>query len=120
MNIQEIILNLQCNLDLMQFDPFTGETIAKSCMNKLNRELCTALEEAIKELQKKSWISVKDRLPEDGESILIFVNDSRYEPIQYDVCYYDGDDAWLDSGYSFGSDVTHWMPLPEPPEMKGE
>lgn len=54
MNIQEIISNLQCNLDLMQFDPLTGETIDKSCMNKLNRELCTALEEAIKELQKKA------------------------------------------------------------------
>jgi len=66
------------------------------------------------------WISVKDRLPEDGEPILIVVNDLKSEPVQADVCYYDGDEAWLDSGYNFGSDVIYWMPLPEPPEQEGE
>lgn len=116
MNIQEIISNLQCNLDLVQFDPFTGETIDKSCMNKLNRELCTALEEAIKELKKNNWISVDDRLPEDEERILIFVALEGHESVQLDTCYEDGGYIHLDSGYAFGAEVTHWMPLPEPPE----
>lgn len=67
--------------------------------------------------RSSDWISVKDRLPEEGENILIFVNDLKSEPVQADVCYYDGDEAWLDSGYNFGSDVPYWMPLPKPPEV---
>lgn len=48
------------------------------------------------------WISVKDRLPEDGERII--------------VCY---DDGWVcDQCTPVDGGVTHWMPLPQPP--KGE
>ena len=65
----------------------------------------------------EGWIHIDDKLPEEGENILIFVNDLKSEPVQADVCYYDGDEAWLDSGYNFGSDVTYWMPLPKPPEV---
>lgn len=51
MTKEEVISNLQCILDLFQFDPMTGETIDKSCMNELNRLHCTALEEAIRLLK---------------------------------------------------------------------
>lgn len=76
-------------------------------------------EEAAEVWNKRSndWIHIDDKLPEDYENILIFVNDLISEPVQADVCYYDGDEAWLDSGYNFGSDVTYWMPLPKPPEV---
>ena len=30
--------------------------------------------------------------------------------------YYDDDGCYLDSGYEIGTEVTHWMPLPEPPK----
>ena len=55
------------------------------------------------------WISVRDRLPENGLTVLLY---SKIDEIQT---------GWL-SGLSFEtsydciSDVTHWMPLPEPPE----
>ena len=50
----------------------------------------------------QEWISVEDRLPEDGEHILV-----RYS------------DDWICDEYSPVDDgVTHWMPLPRPP--KGE
>lgn len=63
------------------------------------------------------WISVKDRLPEDGQEILIYVTVPGNMPIQVATCI-DGDgELWLDSGYSFGDDVTHWMELPEPPKV---
>ena len=54
----------------------------------------------------QKWISVNDRLPEAGKFVLI------YNEIN-GVCldYHDG----ATFGYY---DVTHWMPLPNPP--KGE
>ena len=53
----------------------------------------------------QEWISVKDRLPEENEIILAWVA------------------ACRDLHFCFGSEVsglevTHWMPLPQPP--KGE
>ena len=54
----------------------------------------------------QEWIPVTERLPDVGIEVLIYSEDDG-------VCvdYYGGD--------SFGYyDVTHWMPLPEPP--KGE
>lgn len=69
------------------------------------------------------WISVKDRLPEDGEHVLIWYEYFRYGSYNrmyktYEIAYqYDG--FW--SGVNpLGqkSRVFAWMPLPEPP--KGE
>ena len=54
----------------------------------------------------QEWISVKDRLPDVGKFVLIYneINGVRLD-------YHDG----ATFGYY---DVTHWMPLPNPP--KGE
>lgn len=50
----------------------------------------------------QEWISVEERLPEEGEHIL--------------ACYSDG---WICDQYTpFDDGVAHWMPLPPPP--KGE
>ena len=69
------------------------------------------------------WISVKDRLPEDGEHVLIWYEYFRYGSYNrmyktYEIAYqYDG--FW--SGVNpLGQKarVFAWMPLPKPP--KGE
>lgn len=56
------------------------------------------------------WISVKERLPEIGQSVLVYA--SKYYPVVEcrDLV------AYMKMGNYTG--VTHWMPLPEPP--KGE
>jgi hypothetical protein len=53
------------------------------------------------------WISVKDRLPEDASDVLIVWVDGVSI-----ACY---DDGWNKIGTMLRS-VTHWMPLPNPPE----
>ena len=55
------------------------------------------------------WISVKDRLPEDGLEVLVFC-DGR-------ICVMDmyGTDWWCEGYHWDGDRPTHWMPLPEPP-----
>ena len=61
------------------------------------------------------WISVKDRLPGNNDDVLVLVEDasSRY------VCVARMHDDGLfvnDRMTYWGLSVTHWMPLPEPPE----
>lgn len=66
------------------------------------------------EAQSPRWISVEERLPEDCEDVLVRIARGDASRI---VC------AWLLNGEwrylnvrCDGDRVTHWMPLPEPPE----
>ena len=56
------------------------------------------------------WISVKDRLPDFGRRVLILGNRKDGQFIYIDQICADGD--WLLVNW----EVTHWMPLPEPPK----
>jgi len=58
------------------------------------------------------WISVKDRLPEFEQDILICRDLGEARIVQTEE--YQGSLYW---GTSYNN-VTHWMPLPEPPEVK--
>ena len=62
------------------------------------------------------WISVKDRLPEEQSGLLIVYHSYLKE---VGTSYYD-DDMWCSSPWPITSDeyITHWMPLPKPPEDK--
>ena len=56
------------------------------------------------------WISVKDRLPEDIDVLMVVCGTVIQGSSRRDSFYIN--DVWpLDKG-----DVTYWMPLPEPPE----
>jgi Protein of unknown function (DUF551) len=60
------------------------------------------------------WISIKDRLPENQSTVLIYGNG-------YDVQYFEDNgfyDFEIDYEFSVNKteNVTHWMPLPIPPE----
>lgn len=63
------------------------------------------------------WISVKDRLPEEGERVLTCKN-GIIEIHKYD----SRRNGWVDERDWFWSMamVAHWMPLPEPPKEKYE
>ena len=60
---------------------------------------------------EQGWISVEDRLPNKYESVLVLSN-AGYISID-SLC---GDNIWLEHRII---KVTHWMPLPTPPKMKG-
>lgn len=85
------------------------------------------IEEALRAVPAVSvpqWISVKDRLPEDGEHVLIWYEYFRYGSYNrifktHEIAYQYGG-HWTGASDSLGVDarVFAWMPLPEPP--KGE
>ena len=69
-----------------------------------------------------NWISVKERLPDEGVEVLVyccyFKDNCSQEIASLDS--YGGIQYWDLEGrqYLEMEDVTHWMPLPEPPEAK--
>ena len=59
--------------------------------------------------RKQEWISVDERLPEQANHYLTVSEEGIY------VRFYSSEWGW---NHDFG-EVTHWMPLPEAPKMKG-
>lgn len=60
-------------------------------------------------VERPRWISVKERMPEDGKNVLAYEGGGFYF---LDWCC---DGEWVVASASTAV-VTHWMPLPEPPK----
>jgi hypothetical protein len=60
------------------------------------------------------WISVKDRLPQPLEDVLAHELRGRIF-IGYCAETFIGNPIWYVGGYG-AITITHWMPLPNPPE----
>lgn len=58
--------------------------------------------------QQDRWISVAERLPDDGQSVLTYTPDYSF----FKKCRII---AYGSIGGGFPCEVTHWMPLPSPP-----
>ena len=68
------------------------------------------------------WISVLDRLPENGQQCIVFIKDLIPEVLNTDWSIVTVD--YFESGtwslaYPNQSIVTHWQPMPLPPAKKG-
>jgi len=63
------------------------------------------------------WISVKDKLPGNSRSVLVWCPE-RFN--KYTAYFNDG--HWFHFGgvgrYLMTEDVTHWMPTPDPPQIE--
>ena len=79
-------------------------------------------EEAAEAWNRRSpdWISVNKRLPEESGDYLVFV-EGMIENMLYSKQHsaWNADDLNCHKNYEITT-VTHWMPLPEPPEQEGE
>jgi hypothetical protein len=59
------------------------------------------------------WIDIKDRLPEEGDFVLIFEPLGRpYEIAEY---RYYNESLYFMTGRTIKHKASHWMPLPNPP-----
>lgn len=57
------------------------------------------------------WISVEDELPEDYQDVLVWEENPGRD---YMLSWYASHCGW----YKETPDVTHWQPLPDPPEQE--
>lgn len=62
------------------------------------------------------WISVNDSLPETGKRVLTYADNGAMFAAHLDGYWY------VDTGEMYYStplaNITHWMPLPAPPEVR--
>lgn len=59
----------------------------------------------------RGWISVKDKMPEYGRYLVTVVRDDGAVAVH--TATYNDLGWWM---HSNAGEITHWMPLPEPPE----
>ena len=75
--------------------------------------------------KQSEWISVEERLPEEGGTYLVVLKEKHecekewnYHvdvasfTFEWDCIFHDWDEGQ-------GIEITHWMPLPEPPKKGG-
>ncbi len=91
-------------------------------------EAADLIEAQAKEIEKlrmqlPRWIPVEERLPEYDARVLAFDMRAKNKYIGIwtrEKDPDDGNDCWFDSAgwwYAF-DEISHWMPLPEPPEVE--
>ena len=89
--------------------------------NEQLREAAALVTKESAELLERRWIPVEERLPELDELMLVIASGKPKENITLDnavelaTLYSDGWCLEMCPEWT-GATVTHWMPLPEPPE----
>ena len=88
---------------------------SRKCLDDLLLKAAELLESVANGVTVQQWISVKDRLPEDGEIVLVCGSRGGvYTAVFNKPGQYRG---WHKlNSKSHYCDPTHWMPLPQPPE----
>lgn len=67
--------------------------------------------------KEREWVSVKERLPEDGITVMVW-----HDTLEHEFAYVDSDElfrAWYDvlgNEIEAFPNITHWMPLPDVPK----
>ena len=124
MTAEEAIKRIQDHMDVHRIGEYPHI--------KLGEALNMAIS-ALRDQEERRWIPVTERLPEKNGAFLVYVNARNkwggyIKTIEFARCYegfedhMQGKQVWYDYDSECGDyevrDVTHWMPLPEPP--KGE
>lgn len=83
------------------------------------REACAMAVAALREQEKRRWIPVTERLPDDGDSVIVVVSGKIENTILHDAiefAEFSIDEGWILEMWPEWEDpnVTYWMPLPEP------
>lgn len=94
-----------------------------SIEEKIDERICYLIDEiigSVKQEPDNDWIKCSEEMPENGKSVLVVTENNGYSWI--DIGYIDEAGYWTIDGeiWDKKSDpaITHWMLLPEPPEVK--
>jgi hypothetical protein len=91
------------------------EDINPSAAAVLMLQMCSEIERL-----RGGWIPVSERLPEEEQEVLVWNGGGQcLKPWQGHVLCEYRNGEWRESQESdLYPGITHWMPLPEPPEVK--
>ena len=69
--------------------------------------------------KQRGWISVEERLPKVDTDVLVITANGSFKVARCNI-YHNGTLVlWMTNDGLGERAITHWMPLPEPPKMKG-
>ena len=90
-----------------------------ACIGYDAREVFVALLDEVEQLreplQQREWVSIADRDPQVWQRVMAYTKQKLMDITSLnDLGDWSGK---LGDGLLFGDRVTHWMPLPEPPEV---
>lgn len=115
--LEKVIKGLECcNMPNNHDDcPYDGAAHYNICTHQL-------LTDSIALLKERQWVSVKDRLPEESGWVMVCNKGYGYVSVVHyssKWCEFNNFDCLLpqsEERRAKWSDITHWMPLPEPPK----
>lgn len=102
-NIGYVCEECPANLDGEDCDGRLAKLQAADMLEKLAAE---------KDAKKPEWISVKDRLPEKNNIVLVCTDNGQYKVVL--TSHLSSYGEWI--SYDKNRKVTHWMPFPELPK----
>lgn len=92
-----------------------NDFLMKGCrvvmVNQIGNELEYIVEKEVPD--EDVWISVKDKLPNNNQDVLIHTD---YAGSEVRVGHYNGKE-WFCRGALCVANVLHWKPMPKPPKM---
>ena len=68
--------------------------------------------------EKQRWIPVTERLPERDVQVLGWYKDNPFSQYRPEVVAWNGNGWVFVYAHRYVTNVTHWMPLPEAPEVE--
>lgn len=91
---------------------------AKACIEQLEERIAKR-DDYIQKLEDNQlkWISIQERLPQDGQKVVMINEKSTSITLQGIYKAGKTPDTIRALGFDIGK-VTHWMQMPEPPERK--
>jgi hypothetical protein len=115
-DIKDIITDMReivkpCIAQMLFNENFEGKGNTDKAEFETEFEMLLTLAERGATVEPQEWISVKDRLPELGQNVLVTYTDGDVETNERMAL--KGIVVW-----KYGSNVVAWMPLPSP--YKGE
>ena len=79
-------------------------------------ERLTAENAALRE--KQQWIPVTERLPDRDVQVLGWYKDNPFSQYRHGVVAWNGNGWVFVYAHRYVTNVTHWMPLPDAPEVE--
>lgn len=76
-------------------------------------------------IDREAWVSVSERMPDEDQVVIVIANGKPRENINlngaFELAEWSERDGWVLECWPEWETpvVTHWMPLPEPPEREG-
>ena len=110
MDVREKLMDIVCDA-----------TQINGCIHSCNHPPCAMVRGIVDALIEngvtvQEWISVKDRLPEDGEYVVCIAKRNPFSRFMPMVARIEKN-GWANPiTEQYISEVTHWIPMPQPPK----